>query len=68
MLESLFLDEGFGTLDADVLEIVISALEGLRSQDRMVGIITHVPELSRRIESRIVVTKSPAGSSAAACS
>ncbi|MHB8516331.1 MAG: SbcC/MukB-like Walker B domain-containing protein, partial [Dehalococcoidia bacterium] len=65
VLESLFLDEGFGTLDPEVLEVVISALEGLRSEERMVGIITHVPELARRIESRIEVSKSPAGSTAA---
>jgi exonuclease SbcC len=66
VLESLFLDEGFGTLDPEVLDVVISALEGLRSQERMVGIITHVPELARRIESRIEVTTSPAGSMAVA--
>ncbi|HEX5480012.1 MAG TPA: SMC family ATPase [Dehalococcoidia bacterium] len=65
VLESLFLDEGFGTLDPDVLEVVITALEGLRSEERMVGIITHVPELARRIDARIEVTKSPAGSMAA---
>ncbi len=64
VLESLFLDEGFGALDPEVLEVVISALEGLRSEERMVGIITHVPELARRIESRIEVSKSPAGSTA----
>jgi len=62
-LESLFLDEGFGTLDAETLETVIEALEGLRSAERMVGVITHVPELTQRIENRILVRKSPAGSS-----
>ncbi len=62
-LESLFLDEGFGTLDGETLETVIGALEGLRSQERLVGLITHVPELAKRIECRIEVTKSPAGSS-----
>ncbi len=61
-LESLFLDEGFGTLDGETLNTVIEALEALRSEDRMVGIITHVPELARRIECRIEVAKSPAGS------
>lgn len=63
-LDSLFLDEGFGTLDAETLETVIGALEGLRAQERMVGIITHVPELAKRIECRIEVRKSPAGSTA----
>lgn len=62
-LESLFLDEGFGTLDPETLETVITALEGLRSEDRMVGIITHVPELARRIETRIEVIRSPSASS-----
>ena len=61
-LESLFLDEGFGTLDPETLDAVISALEGLRSEERMVGIITHVPELAARIEHRIDVVKSPEGS------
>jgi exonuclease SbcC len=62
-LESLFLDEGFGTLDPVALETVITALEGLRSEERMVGIITHVPELAERVEHRIVVRASPEGSS-----
>ncbi len=64
-LESLFLDEGFGTLDFETLDAVIDALEGLRSEGRMVGIITHVPELAQRVEHRIVVRKSPEGSSVA---
>jgi exonuclease SbcC len=62
VIESLFLDEGFGTLDPDTLETVITALEGLRSQERLVGIITHVPELAQRIESRIEVHKAREGS------
>jgi exonuclease SbcC len=61
-LESLFLDEGFGTLDTETLETVIEALEGLRSEERMVGVITHVPEMTERIEQRIIVRKSPSGS------
>jgi exonuclease SbcC len=61
-LESLFLDEGFGTLDPQTLDAVISALEALRSEERMVGIITHVPELAARIEHRIEVVKAPHGS------
>ncbi len=62
-LESLFLDEGFGTLDPETLDTVISAIESLRAQERLVGIITHVPELANRIEYRIDVSKSPDGSS-----
>jgi exonuclease SbcC len=61
-LDSLFLDEGFGTLDADTLDPVISALEGLRSEGRMVGVITHVEEIAQRIETRIEVRKSQRGS------
>ncbi len=61
-LESLFIDEGFGTLDPGTLDTVITALEGLRSQDRMVGIVTHVPELAQRIEARIEVEGGPSGS------
>jgi len=61
-LESLFLDEGFGTLDAETLDTVIDALESLRSQERMVGVITHVPELTDRIQHKIIVSKSPSGS------
>ena len=61
-LDSLFLDEGFGTLDQESLTEVIDALESLRSEERLVGIITHVPELARRIECRIEVEKSPQGS------
>ena len=44
---------------------MISALEGLRGEERMVGIITHVPELAQRIESRIEVTSTPTGSTLA---
>ncbi len=61
-LDSLFLDEGFGTLDPESLAEVIDALESLRSEERLVGIITHVPELARRIETRIEVSKSQDGS------
>ncbi|CAN5713335.1 exonuclease SbcCD subunit SbcC [soil metagenome] len=61
-LDSLFLDEGFGTLDAETLEIVVSAIEQLGGDGRMVGVITHVPELAERMPTRLVLTKSPRGS------
>ena len=61
-LDSLFLDEGFGTLDQESLNQAIDALEGLRSEERLVGIITHVPELASRIECRIEVSKAREGS------
>jgi exonuclease SbcC len=61
-IDSLFLDEGFGQLDAESLEVVISAIEQLGGDGRMVGVITHVPELAERLPVRIVVEKSPRGS------
>ena len=64
-LDSLFLDEGFGTLDAETLEIVVSAIEQLGGDGRMVGVITHVPELAERMPARLVLTKSPRGSTLA---
>ena len=58
-LDSIFLDEGFGTLDADSLDTVASALETLGSDDRMVGIVTHVRELAERVPVRYEVVKGP---------
>ncbi len=55
--EMLFIDEGFGTLDQNSLNSVISVLEKLHSQGRKVGIISHVPELEERIEAKILVRK-----------
>ena len=57
-LESIFLDEGFGTLDEANLEIVASTLENLAaSGDRMVGLITHVPALAERVPVRFAVSR-----------
>lgn len=61
-LDSLFLDEGFGTLDPDTLEVVVEAVEQLGGDGRLVGVITHVPELAARMPVRLVVEKSPRGS------
>lgn len=61
-LESLFLDEGFGTLDAETLEVVVGAIEQLGGDGRLVGVITHVPELAERLPIRIEVVKSQRGS------
>ena len=61
-LESLFLDEGFGSLDAETLEVVVAAIEQLGGGDRLVGVITHVPELAERLPVRLDVAKSPRGS------
>jgi exonuclease SbcC len=56
-LESLFLDEGFGTLDSETLDVVRDAVQELRSTGRMVGIITHVRELAEQIPVQFRVTK-----------
>jgi len=61
-LDSLFLDEGFGTLDPDTLEVVVEAIEQLGGDGRMVGVITHVRELAIRLPARIEIEKSPRGS------
>lgn len=61
-LESLFLDEGFGTLDADSLETVALTLERLAQGDRMVGVVTHVPSLAERVPTRFQVTRDSQGS------
>ena len=54
-LEFFFLDEGFGTLDQDLLDTVIDSLERLSSRDRVIGLISHVPELKSRIVRRLIV-------------
>ncbi len=64
-LDTLFIDEGFGTLDEDTLHKVLDVLDSLRAHDRTVGVISHVPELRRRITHRLHVRKSPAGSTLA---
>ncbi|MDW8153620.1 MAG: SMC family ATPase [Armatimonadota bacterium] len=61
-LHSLFIDEGFGTLDPETLDHVACAIEALQTGGRMVGIITHLQELSARLPTRVVVEKRPEGS------
>lgn len=61
-LDSLFLDEGFGSLDPETLEVVTAAVETLREGGRLVGIITHIAELAERMPVRFVIAKSPRGS------
>ncbi|MFI7027046.1 SbcC/MukB-like Walker B domain-containing protein [Micromonospora sp. NPDC049900] len=64
-LGSLFVDEGFGTLDQEALDQVLDALDGLRSGGRTVGLVSHVAELRRRIPSRLYVRKTATGSTVA---
>lgn len=61
-LGALFLDEGFGMLDAETLEQVADVLESLSHQGRMVGVITHVQALSERLPARLMVQKHAEGS------
>jgi DNA repair protein SbcC/Rad50 len=56
-LESIFLDEGFGTLDPETLAVVADAIESLGSGERMVGVVTHVRELADRVPVRYEVRK-----------
>jgi len=54
-LEFFFLDEGFGTLDRNLLDTVIDSLERLSTKERVIGVISHVPELKNRIARRLIV-------------
>jgi exonuclease SbcC len=61
-LESIMLDEGFGTLDADTLDVVASTLENLAARgDRMVGVVTHVAALAERIPVRFELSRDARG-------
>ena len=62
-LNSLFLDEGFGTLDAETLDVAIASLEGLQMQGRSIYLISHIQELTRRLPVKIKVRKRGDGSS-----
>lgn len=61
-LETMFIDEGFGTLDPESLENAIEALMDIQSSGRLVGIISHVPELKERIDARLEVIATKNGS------
>lgn len=63
-VDTLFIDEGFGTLDADSLEMAIETLMELQSTGRLIGVISHVDELKDRIPARIVVENQQEGSHA----
>lgn len=61
-VEALFIDEGFGSLDSESLEQAALTLQSLVEKDRLIGIISHVPELSEKIANKIRIHKSNAGS------
>ena len=63
-IDSLFIDEGFGTLDSSTLETVIATLETLQAQGKMIGIISHVDNLKERIPTQIQIHKKSNGVSA----
>lgn len=64
-LDTMFIDEGFGSLDEESLDQAMQALAGLTEGNRLVGIISHVGELKARIDRQIVVTKDKSGGSRA---
>ncbi|MBR8740667.1 AAA family ATPase [Nocardiopsis sp. MG754419] len=61
-IDTLFVDEGFGTLDEDTLEEVLDVLDRLRDGGRAVGVVSHVADLRQRVTTRLTVRKSSAGS------
>ena len=64
-IDTLFVDEGFGTLDADTLDDVMDRLDGLRAGGRTVGVVSHVSELRNRIPTQVHVEKGRTGSTVA---
>ncbi|WP_405134862.1 AAA family ATPase [Nocardia sp. NBC_01388] len=62
VLDTLFIDEGFGSLDADTLDAVMGVLDELRSGGRVVGVVSHVDEMRQRIPSRLHVIRGRTGS------
>ncbi|MFC0523242.1 AAA family ATPase [Pontibacillus salicampi] len=64
-LDTLFIDEGFGTLDERSLEQAISCLKDLQKGNRMLGIISHVPQLKQEIKAKLQITPTPQGSTCA---
>ncbi|MGW2674759.1 AAA family ATPase [Kocuria rhizophila] len=61
-IDTLFVDEGFGSLDEQTLEQVLETLDGLRRDGRVIGVVSHVSEMKQRIDTQLVVTKTPQGS------
>ena len=63
-VDSLFLDEGFGNLDAESLYLAMTTLEGLKTHGKTVGVISHIDAVRKRIKTQIEMTKKPNGLSA----
>ena len=64
-LDTLFVDEGFGSLDADTLDDVLDTLDALRDGGRVVGVVSHVGEMRDRIPTQLRVVKGRTGSTLA---
>ena len=62
-LDTMFIDEGFGSLDIDTLRIAMDALEQLQTQGRKIGVISHVAEMTERITTQVRVVKTSNGRS-----
>ena len=62
-IDTLFLDEGFGTLDSDTLETVLDALSNLKNEGKLIGVISHIPSLNERIHAQIQVIPKHNGTS-----
>ena len=62
-LDTMFVDEGFGSLDDETLNLALNSIQGLAEGNRLVGIISHVGELRNRIDNQIIVRKSRTGGS-----
>jgi exonuclease SbcC len=63
-VDSLFLDEGFGTLDEDALDVALDTLSSLHQEGKLIGVISHVPALKERISTKIQVSPQGSGRSA----
>ncbi len=63
-LDTLFIDEGFGSLDSDTLDQVLAVIDDLRDRGRVIGIVSHVADLKDRVAERLEVRRLPDGSSA----
>lgn len=62
-IDSLFIDEGFGSLDSETLEVALSALENLRARGKSIGLISHVDLLKERLATQVRVSRTPGGTS-----
>lgn len=62
-VESLFIDEGFGSLDVETLRIAMDALERLQTHGRKIGVISHVSEMTERITTQIRIVRESCGKS-----